>query len=113
MKFGMHIEATEPVCLCIPPIIVRQMLDKMSLLGNGPANMFPPQNNARNNKIIVGRVCLWVCLLIPLSLLRNGSVKTFPRQGRIVGGVVFYEVCIVSKESGRLGLPERSVCITF
>jgi hypothetical protein len=42
---------------------------------------------------------LWVCLCIPLSLLGNGSVNTFPRQRKIVGRVVFYTVRVVSKES--------------
>jgi hypothetical protein len=36
---------------------------------------------------------------IPLSFLDNGSVNTFPRQRRIVGGVVFCAVHVVSKES--------------
>jgi hypothetical protein len=43
----------------------------------------------------------------PLSLLGNGSVNTFPRQGGIVGGVVSYAVRVVSKESSnRLVFPE-------
>jgi hypothetical protein len=45
---------------------------------------------------------------IPLSLLGNNSVKTFPRQGRIVGRVVFYAIRVVSKESRRLVLPRTS-----
>jgi hypothetical protein len=44
----------------------------------------------------------------PLSLLGNSLVKTFPRQRRIVGGVVFYAVHVVSKESRLLVLPETS-----
>jgi hypothetical protein len=43
------------------------------------------------------KVC--VCLCIPLSLLGNGLVKTFPRQRGIVGGIDFYAVHVVSKES--------------
>jgi hypothetical protein len=49
-----------------------------------------------------------VCLCIPLSLLGNGSVNTFPRQTGIVGGVVFYKIGVVSKESRRLVLPRTS-----
>jgi hypothetical protein len=39
-------------------------------------------------------------LCIPILSLGNGLVNTFPRQGIIVGGVVFYAVRVVSKESG-------------
>jgi hypothetical protein len=46
----------------------------------------------------VSKVSLWVCLCIPVSLLGNGRVNTFPRQGRIIGDV-FYTVRDVSKES--------------
>jgi hypothetical protein len=49
-------------------------------------------------------VCLSVCIFL-LSLQSNGSVKTFPRQRRIVGTVVLYAVPVVSKESRRLVLP--------
>jgi hypothetical protein len=47
-------------------------------------------------------------LCIPLSLLGNNSVKTFPQQRRIFGGVVFYTVRVVTKESRRLVLPRTS-----
>jgi hypothetical protein len=47
-------------------------------------------------------------MCISLSLLRNSSVKTSPRQRRIVGGVVFYAIRVVSKESRRLVLPRTS-----
>jgi hypothetical protein len=43
-----------------------------------------------------------------LSLLGNGSVNTFLRPRRIVEGVVFYAVRVVSNESGRLVLPRTS-----
>jgi hypothetical protein len=39
-----------------------------------------------------------LCLFIPLLFLGNGSVKTFPRQ-RVIGGVVFCAVRVVSQES--------------
>jgi hypothetical protein len=110
MKLGMYIMAPEPistayftnpshqsVCLhmypyycwqsygsvkCILPFIARQRLGKH----------VPSSTNTRNNRIIVGRVWLWVCLCTPLSLLCNNWVKTFSRQRRIVGGVVFYAI---------------------
>jgi hypothetical protein len=53
-----------------------------------------------------------VGLCVPLSLLGNGSVKTFPRQRRLVAGVVFYAVRVVSKENKLLVLP-RSFCFYF
>jgi hypothetical protein len=43
--------------------------------------------------------------VIPLSLLGNKSVKTFPRQRRIIGSVVFYAVRVVSKEIGDYFVP--------
>jgi hypothetical protein len=58
-------------------------------------------------------MCLWVCQCIPLSLLGNNSVKTFPRQRRIVGGVVFYAVRVISKENGRLVLLRTACNIIF
>jgi hypothetical protein len=83
---------------CILPFIARQRLGKH----------VPAATNTHNNRRIYGRVCLWVCLCIPLSLLGNISVKKFPRQRRIVRGVVLYAVRVVSKESRRLVLPRTS-----
>jgi hypothetical protein len=58
-----------------------------------------------------------LCVCIPLSLLGRSSVKSFQRQPRIVGGVVFYTVRVVSKESRTLLLPTIScfiyVCALF
>jgi hypothetical protein len=65
----------------------------------------PAAMNTRNHRRIVGRVCLWICLCIPLSLLGNNLVKTFPRQLRIVGDVVLYAVRVVSEESRGLVIP--------
>jgi hypothetical protein len=48
---------------------------------------------------------MWVCLCIPLSLLGNNSVKKFPWQRKIVGGIVFYAFRAVSRGSRRLVLP--------
>jgi hypothetical protein len=55
---------------------------------------------------------LWVSLRIPLLLLGHGSAKTFPRQCRIIGGVVFYAVRVVAKERKRLVLT-RTSCLFF
>jgi hypothetical protein len=41
---------------------------------------------------------------VPLSLLDNNSVNMFPHQRRIVRGVVFYAILVVSKESRRVVL---------
>jgi hypothetical protein len=43
-----------------------------------------------------------------LSLPGNKSVKTFPRQRRIVGGVVLCSGHMASKESGLLVFPRTS-----
>jgi hypothetical protein len=37
--------------------------------------------------------------MYPLPLLGNGSENTFPLQRKIIGGVAFYAILIVSKES--------------
>jgi hypothetical protein len=80
---------------CIRPFIARQRSGKH----------VPAEKITRNNRNIIG----WVCLCIPLSLLGNNSVKTFPRPWRIVG-VVFYAVRVVLKESRRLILFRISCC---
>jgi hypothetical protein len=49
--------------------------------------------------LVVSKKSLWVSLYIPLSLLGNGAVNTFPRQKRVIGGFVFYAVLVVSKKS--------------
>jgi hypothetical protein len=54
-----------------------------------------------------------VCLCIPLSFLGKNSVKTSSRQRRIVGGVVFYVVRVVSNEGRRLVLPELLVFLSL
>jgi hypothetical protein len=82
----------------IPPFFARQRIGKY----------VPAKMNTRNNRRIVGHVCLWVCLCILPSLLGNSSAYTFPRQRIIVGGVVFKPVRVVSKESRRLVLPRIS-----
>jgi hypothetical protein len=78
--------------MCIPPVVARQRLGKH----------VPAATNTRNNRRIVERMRVWICLCIPLLFLGNNSAKTFRRQQRIVGGVVFYVVHVVSKENRRL-----------
>jgi hypothetical protein len=95
---------------CIPPFGARQRLGKH----------VQAAKNTRNIRRIIGRVIfyairvlskegLWVCLHIPLSLLGNGSAKTFSWQRRTVGGVVFYAVHVVSKENRR-SVPSGTSC---
>jgi hypothetical protein len=125
MKFSMYIIAPDPhlngvlhkplpsvcvfVCVsflslldnslvtCIPPFIARQWL----------GTHVPVATNTCNNRRIAGHECLWVCLCIPQLLLGSNSVKTFLRQG-IVVGVVFYVAHVASKESRQLALPRTS-----
>jgi hypothetical protein len=40
--------------------------------------------------LVLSKESLWVFLCIPLLLLGNGSVNTFPRQRGIVGGIIFF-----------------------
>jgi hypothetical protein len=95
-----------------PSVCVPVCVPLLSFIGKGSAKYIPhfgarqrlgkhvpAATNMRNNNRIVGRACLWVCLRIPLSLLGNNSVNTFPLLRRIVGGVVFYAVRVETKES--------------
>jgi hypothetical protein len=83
---------------CIPPSIARQRHGKH----------VPAEKKTHNDESIVGRVCLWVCRFISLSLLGNSSVKTSPRQQRIFGGLTLYALLVLTKESMRLVLPRAS-----
>jgi hypothetical protein len=74
--------------MCSLAVVARQQI----------GNQVPSATNIRNNRIIVKSICLWVSLCIPLSLLGNNSVKTFPWPRRIAGGVVFYADCVASKD---------------
>jgi hypothetical protein len=80
----------QTVCLCILTFIARQRLGKHHPM---------PTNIRKINELL--DACLWICMCIPLSLLGNNSVKTFPRRRKIVGGVVSYVLHVVSKERGR------------
>jgi hypothetical protein len=78
------------VCICAPPIVVSQR----------PIEHIPAATNKRKSRIVervifyavhvLSNESLLVSLCIPLSLLRNSSVKTFPRHRRIVWSIVFY-----------------------
>jgi hypothetical protein len=117
MKLGMHIMAPEvismayfintshqSVCIYVYPLIVaRQRLVKH----------IPTGANTRNNRRIVGHVCLCVCLCILLSLLGNNSVKTFPWQWKIVQGIIFCAVCVIRNESRWLVLPRISCFVGY
>jgi hypothetical protein len=89
------------VCLYVyPPIVGGQGLGKkVSAAKNAHAKI----EELFERRFLCGRYrikeSLWVCLCIPLLLLGNGSVNTFPQQRGIVGGVVFYSVRVVSNES--------------
>jgi hypothetical protein len=67
------------VWMTIPPIIARQQLSKH----------VPTVANRERNRGNVERVCQWLCLCVPLTLSSNNSVKTFPRQRKTVGGILF------------------------
>jgi hypothetical protein len=58
----------------------------------------PAAKNACSSRRI-GWTRVSVGLCSPLSFLGNNSVKMFPRQQRIVGGVVFYAARVVSKKN--------------
>jgi hypothetical protein len=92
-----------------PPIIATQRLGKY----------VPAAMNERNDRIVV-RVLLYAAFIkveslglsvYPLSLLDNNFVKTFQRQRRTIGSVVFHVIRIVSKESRRSVLPRTSCYI--
>jgi hypothetical protein len=98
------------VCVSSLPIVATQQLGKH----------VPAATNTRNRRIdwrvvfyvvrVISKESLWACLRIILSLLGNGSVNTFPRQRRIVGGVLLYAICVVSKEIRRSVL-HRTSCL--
>jgi hypothetical protein len=76
----------------------------------------PATKNTSYKKLIIfykvpvlSKESLWINLYIPKSLLGNNSVKMFPRERRIVGGVVFYAVRVLSRESSWLIVP-RIIC---
>jgi hypothetical protein len=125
MKLYMYVMAPEPVSAAyfINPSHQSACLyvyRRVSLIGNGSVDTFPWQRTHATieellkasfpiRSVSYQRESVGLC--IPISLLDNGSVKMFLRQGRIVGGAVFYAVRDVSKESMRLILPRTSCFI--
>jgi hypothetical protein len=91
-----------------PPVVARQRLGKHVPSATNTCNSGTAGRVILCAVRVLSMESLWVCLCIPLSLLGKNSVKTFPRQRRIVGGVVFYAVHDISKESRRLVLRRTS-----
>jgi hypothetical protein len=97
------------VCMCMPPIVARQWL-----------NIHIPvaMNTWNKEELLYASFSVWsvsyqrrvcgVCLCIPLPLQGNGSVHMLLQQWRILGGVIFYAVHVISKESRWLVLPRTS-----
>jgi hypothetical protein len=123
MKLGTWTYLISVLYKSLPSVSVSVCVSLLSLIGKGSSNSIPlfvarqrlgkhvpTATNIRNNRRTVGCVCLWACLCIPLLLPGNNSVKTFPRQRRILEGVVFYAVLVVSKESRCSVLP-RTFCL--
>jgi hypothetical protein len=106
-----------------PPLVcVFVCVFLVPLLGKASVNCIPSSFNSRQrfgkhvpvatNTSSSRRSVVRVGLCISLSLLGNNSVKTFPRQWRIVGGVFFYAIHVISKETRRLLLP-RTSCLRY
>jgi hypothetical protein len=117
----MCIMAPDPISTDIPSVCASVYLSLLSLQSCGSVKCIPQfgarqrlgklvsaATNTCKNIRIVGRVCLWVYLCISLMLLGNNSIKSFPQQRIIVGGIIFCTVCVVSKKSRRLILPRTS-----
>jgi hypothetical protein len=80
----------------------------ISVLSNGSVNTFPRQQiHATIEEFLDACVCGSVSVSL-YRLLGNIWEKMFPRQRRIVGGVVFYAVRVVSNQSRLLILPRTS-----
>jgi hypothetical protein len=122
MNTGMHVMAPEPistpyfinpshqcVCvfMCIPLIVARQRLDKRVPAERTHGTVGELLNASCSMLAVSCRESIGLCM--PLWLLGNSSVNTFP-QGIIIGGVVFYSVRFVSKEGRRLVIPKTSGC---
>jgi hypothetical protein len=109
IKLGMYNMTREPVStenfLNPSRQSVSVCASLLSFLGSFSVYIFPPQ-------CVIVQLCRWR-LCIPLSLLGNNSVKTFSWQQRIVGGVVYYAVRVVSSEIRRLIIPRTSLSPTL
>jgi hypothetical protein len=93
------------VCLCITPHQLLKAWTSLHETWYAYHGAWTYLNGTLHKSL--SSVCVSVCVYL-LSLLGDGSVKTFPRQQRIVGGVIFYAVRVISKESRRLVLPRCS-----
>jgi hypothetical protein len=123
MKVGVYIMAPDSistvhfikpihqsVCLCVYlPVVARHWQSKnITLTTNTHATteemlgtLFSVQSMSYQRGICV------LCVYAPV-LLGNGLAYTFLWQWGIVGGVIFYAVCFVWKESRWLVLPRTS-----
>jgi hypothetical protein len=105
-----RISTAASICVCIS---ILSLLGKgsvkciLSLLGNGSVNMLTWQRIHATIELLDPCVCV-----TPQPLLGDNSVKTFPRQRTIVGGVVFSAFHLVSNESKALVFP-RTSCFFF
>jgi hypothetical protein len=116
---------------CLTSVCMSVCVSLLSLQGNGSVKClfrfgagqplgkhFSVATNTLYKRIIVNKSfsrrslsyqkSLWVCLCVSLSLLCNNSVKTSPRQRRILGDLICYAVHVVSKESRPLVLLRTS-----
>jgi hypothetical protein len=69
----------------------------------------PVAMRKRNNRRIVG--C--VSVSVPPIVAGQQLIQLFLRQREIAGDVIFYAVCVISKESRRLVLPRTSYIIVL
>jgi hypothetical protein len=79
----------------IPPFIAKATAQKT----------VPTATNTCNNKKIVGHMC---CVSVYYPIVVNNSVKTFLQQQKIVGGIIFYMVHVLSEERRPSALPRTS-----
>jgi hypothetical protein len=95
-----------PCCLCIRPLVFLMPEPVFMKLG---MYIMPPEPISTAYFINPTHQPVYLYVYPRVSLLGNGSVNTFPRQPRIVGGVVFYAARVVSKES-RPSVLNRTYC---
>jgi hypothetical protein len=103
--------------MCIAPIVARHMLGKciyvFSLVGNVMVNRFPRPRICSAIELLDASYSVrsiacekkkkFVSLCILISLLGYVFGYDVPALRRIVGGVVFYAIRVVSKESSLFG----------
>jgi hypothetical protein len=87
---AVRVTSDKSLQVCVSPIFAKQGLSKNALAAtNNYWNWFSVRSVSHQSRVSRSDVC-------PVSLLSNALVSTFWRQGRIVGGVVFYAVHVVS-----------------